>query len=126
MNMILNERAKNMRLRLGLSKMFWSDAITGVSYVINRGHLTSMDYRIPYEVWSDKEINISHLKVLGCVQYIHIGFTAKNKLDAKLERCFFIGYGDSEFGYHFWDDQTHKIIKRNDVVYENVLYKDKL
>ena len=39
---------------------------------------------------------------------------------------FFIGYGDKQFGYRFWDDQNRKIIRsRNVVFHEIILYKDK-
>ena len=39
---------------------------------------------------------------------------------------FFIGYGDNEFGYRFWDDQNRKIIRSRDVIFnEQVMYKDR-
>ena len=51
---------------------------------------------------------------------------AHNKLDAKSKKCFFIGYGDEEFGFWLWDDQNRKIIRsRNMIFSEKVLYKDK-
>ena len=57
---------------------------------------------------------------------MHIDFTARTKLDAKSKKCFFIGYGDSEIGYRFCDDQNRKTIRSKDVIFdEGVLYKDK-
>ncbi|GJU83864.1 retrovirus-related pol polyprotein from transposon TNT 1-94 [Tanacetum coccineum] len=37
MNRTMNERAKTMRLHVGLPKMFWEDSVTTTAYLINRG-----------------------------------------------------------------------------------------
>ncbi|RVW76558.1 Retrovirus-related Pol polyprotein from transposon TNT 1-94 [Vitis vinifera] len=58
-----------------------------------------MEFKLPEEVWSGKEVKFSHLKVFGCVSYIHIDSDARRKLDAKSKICFFIGYGYEIFGY---------------------------
>ena len=42
-----------------------------------------MEFRLPEEVWSGKEVKFSHLKVFGCVSYVHIDSDARSKLDAK-------------------------------------------
>ena len=44
-------------------------------------------------------MKFSHLKVFGCVSYVHNDSDARSKLDAKSKICFFIGYGDEKFGY---------------------------
>ena len=48
-----------------------------------------MEFRLPEEVWSGKEVKFSHLKVFGCVSYVHIDFDACSKLNAKSKICFF-------------------------------------
>jgi len=78
------------------------------------------------EVWRGKEVQLSHLKVFGCVSYVHIDSDARNKLDAKSKKYLFIGYGDEKFGFRFWDDQNRKIIRSRNVIFnEKVLYKDR-
>ena len=95
MNRTLNKRAKSMRLHAGLPKTFWADAVSTATYLINRGP------SIPEEVWSGKEVKFSHLKVFGCVSYVHIDSDAHSKLNAKSKICFFISYDDEKFGYRF-------------------------
>ena len=86
-----------------------------------------MKFRLPEEVWSGKEVKFSHLKVFGCISYVHVDSDACSKLDAKSKICFFIGYGDEKFGYRFWDEQNRKIIKSRNVIFnEHVMYKDML
>uniref|UniRef100_A0A7N2LG47 Integrase catalytic domain-containing protein n=1 Tax=Quercus lobata TaxID=97700 RepID=A0A7N2LG47_QUELO len=126
MNRTLNERARSMRLHAGLPKTFWADAVSTAAYLINRGPSVPMEFRLLEEVWSGKEVKFSHLKVFGCVSYVHIDSDACSKLDAKSKICFFIGYGDEKFGYRFWDEQNRKIIRSRNVIFnEQVMYKDR-
>ena len=108
MNRTLNERARSMRLHAGLPKTFWADTVSTAAYLINRGPLVPMKFRLPEEVWSGKEVKFSYLKVFCCVSYVYIDFDARSKLDAKSKICFFIAYGDEKFGYRFWDEQNRK------------------
>ena len=132
MNRTLNEHARSMRLHAELPKTFWANAISTAAYLINRGPSIPMEFRLPEEVWSGKEVKFSHLKVFDCVSYVHIDSDACSKLDAKSKICFFIGYGDEKFGYRFWDDyrfwdeQNRKIIRSRNVIFnEQVMYKDR-
>jgi hypothetical protein len=125
MNRTLNERARSMRLHAGLPKTFWADAVSTAAYLINKGPSVPLGHRLPEEVWSGKEVNLSHLKVFGCVSYICIESDARSKLNAKSRKCYFIGYEDEAFGYRFWDDQNWKIIRSRNVTFkEMVVYKN--
>ena len=73
-----------------------------------------------------KKVKLAHLKVFGCVSYVHVKSKDCSKLDAKARKCFFIGYGDEQFDYRFWDEQNRKIIRSRNVIFdEKVLYKNK-
>ncbi|RVW37940.1 Retrovirus-related Pol polyprotein from transposon TNT 1-94 [Vitis vinifera] len=56
MNRTLNERARSMRLHAGLPKNFWTDDVSTAAYLINQGPSVSMEFRLPEEVWSGKEV----------------------------------------------------------------------
>ena len=99
MNRTLNKHAKSMRLYVGLPKTLWVDAVNTTAYLINRGPLVPMEFRILEEVWRGKEVKFSYLKVFGCVSYVHIDSDTRSKLDVKSKICFFIGYSDEKFGY---------------------------
>ena len=84
-----------------------------------------MEHRTPNDVWSGKEVKLSHLKVFSCVAYVHISDQGKNKLDLKSEKCTFIGYGEDEFGYHIWDDKNKNVIHSRDMIFDKrVMYKN--
>ncbi|RVW53619.1 Retrovirus-related Pol polyprotein from transposon TNT 1-94 [Vitis vinifera] len=59
MNRTLNECARSMRLHVGLSKTFWADAISTAADLINQGPSVPMEFRLPEEVWSGKEVDLS-------------------------------------------------------------------
>ena len=126
MNRTFNERTRSMKLHAGIPKIFVADAVSTATYLINQRPSVPMKFRLPEEVWSSKEVKFSHLKVSGCVSFVHIDFDARSKLDAKSKICFFIGYGDEKFGYRFWDEQNRKIIKSRNVIFnEQVMYNDR-
>ena len=126
MNRTINERARSMRLHSGLPKVFWVDAINITVYLINRGLSIPLEYKLLEEVWSEKKVKLAHLKVFGCVSYVHVKSNDCSKLDVKAKKYFFIGYGDEQFDYRFWDEQNRKIIRSKNIVFdEKVLYKEK-
>ncbi|KAL6345593.1 hypothetical protein AAG906_017323 [Vitis piasezkii] len=71
----------------------------GVAERMNELSMSVLEFKLPEEVLSGKEVKFSHLKVFGCVSDVHIDSDARSKLDAKFKICFFIGYGDEKFGY---------------------------
>ncbi|KAE8695397.1 Pathoproteinsis-related thaumatin superfamily protein [Hibiscus syriacus] len=97
MNRTLNECARSMRIHPSLPKLLWAEAINTSAYLINRGPSVPLDGGIPEEVWSKKEINLSYLRVFDCISYIHINSAERSKLDAKSNKCVFVGYGGDEF-----------------------------
>ena len=70
MNRTINERARSMRLHSGLPTAFWADAVNTAVYLINRGPSVPLEYRLPEEILSGKEVKLAHLKVFGCVSYV--------------------------------------------------------
>ena len=57
---------------------------------------------------------------------MYTDYAERSKLDAKSNKCVFVGYGGDEFSYRFWDYENRKIIRRRDVIFnENVMPKDR-
>ena len=66
-----------------------------------------MEFRLPEEVWSGKEVKFSHLKVFSCVSYVHIDSdTCRNLMQsqkyvfslAMVMRNLAIGFGMNKTG----------------------------
>jgi hypothetical protein len=46
----------------------------------------------PEEKFTGKKPNVSHLRVFGCIAYVHVSDEKRSKLNPKVEKCIFIGY----------------------------------
>jgi len=46
----------------------------------------------PEEKFIGKKPDVSHLKVFGCIAYVHVPDEKRSKLDPKVKKCIFIGY----------------------------------
>jgi len=91
MNRTILECARSMHIHAGLPKKFQKDTVDTAAYLINRGPSMPLNYGIPEETWTSKELNLNHLRIFGCISYIHIKLSDRNKLDPKSRRCIFIG-----------------------------------
>ena len=69
-------------------------------YVLNKAPSKSIS-STPYEIWKEKRPNLKHLKIWGCSACV------KNidghKLDARSEKCRFVGYPKESIGYYFYN-----------------------
>ena len=81
-----------------LSKTFPAEALIKTAYVINKSPSVPLDSHIPQRVWTGKEVSYRHLRVFGCLAYVHIAKDHSGKLDSKTLPCIFVVY-DDDFDY---------------------------
>ena len=98
-------------------KSFWGEAVNTAVYLINRSLSIHLDFDISQRVWTGKDVSYSHLKVFRCKTFMHVSKEQRLKLDDKAIPCIFVGYGDEEFDYKFWDLEKQKIVRSRDVVF---------
>ena len=72
MNRTLAEKARCMRLNARLPKVFWVETVNTISFIINRSPSSTIDFKIPKEVWLGRPIDYSSLKIFGCPAYVHV------------------------------------------------------
>ena len=80
-----------MRFHAGLPNSFWAEAVNHASYLINRSPSTVLDFNSVEEVWSEKPVDYSKLRVFGCSAYAHIPSDERSKLKPKSTHCIFLG-----------------------------------
>ena len=100
----------------GLSKKFWGDALHTAAYLINRSPSVPLGGKCPESVFSSKPLDLSNLKVFGCVGYVH---QKVDKLEPKSKKCIFLGYPEDVKGYRLWDrsEPGLRIVISRDVVF---------
>ena len=86
--------------KTNLPKSFWGYALETTVYILNRVPSNSVEVT-PYEIWTNKKPYLSHMKVWGCPTYIKR--TISDKLEAKSDKCLFVGYPTETMGYQFYN-----------------------
>ena len=94
MNRTIQEKVRSMLSHAALSHGFWAEAMQTAIHLINRSPNKRLDNKVPEEIWSRKPPSYKHLRVFGCVAYVHIRKDLRNKLEPKSHKCVFLGYGD--------------------------------
>ena len=117
MNRTLVERVRCLLSEAKLSNSFWAEALNTVAYVINLSLVVALDGDVPNRILFDKDVSYDDLKVFGCKACVHVPKDKRSKLDVKTKQCIFIGYGQDEFGYHFYDPIDKKLNRSHDVVF---------
>ena len=100
-----------MLLQDKLPNSFQAEAFNIVTYVINLSLFVALDGDVPKRVWFVKDVSYDHLKVFGCKACVHVPKDERSKLDVKTKQCIFFGYGQDEFGCHFYNPIDKKLIR---------------
>lgn len=125
-NRTLDEMIRNMLQRKRLTKYYLNEVISTTIYIQNRCPIISLENMIPYEAWYGIKLNVTHLKMFGCLTFVKIVDEKRKKLDAKNYPCVFIGYNEHSKAYKFYNPKTHQtIISRDVIFYEGEVWGNK-
>lgn len=121
LNRTIVEKARAMMQDASLPKQFWAEAANTACYLRNRSPTSSLEGRIPIEVWTGRKVSLAHLKIFGCLAHKHIEKNKRDKLDPKSKQLIFVGYCENTKGYRLFDtdDPKHVTISRDVIFLEN-------
>jgi hypothetical protein len=71
---------------------FWAEVVAIVIYIMHQIPTTVIHGMTPKKKFIGKKPYISHLRVFGCIAYVHVLDEKRSKLDPKAAKCIFIGY----------------------------------
>ena len=91
-----------------------------VVYIMNRTPTTAVHDRKPEEKFCGRKPDLTHLKVFGCIAYVHVPDELRTKLDPKAEKCVFIGYSLEQKGYKCYNPATRQLRVSRDVVFDEM------
>ena len=109
-NRLFAERIVALLNESGLSKMFWVECLAALVHVLNICPTSALLGKTPHEIWHDRKPDVSHLRVWGCLAYVHIQKDKREKLGSHMEKCIFIGYPDGYKGWKFYNPISKKVI----------------
>jgi transposase InsO family protein len=88
---------------------FWVEALSTGVHLINRLPSQVLNFASPYSILFGIIPEYDSLHVFGCVCFVHLPFTERNKLSAQAARCAFLGYSNSLKGFVCYDANAHRI-----------------
>ena len=113
-NRHLLEVSRALMLSMNVPKYLWGEAVLTAAYLINRvpsrvlNHQTLLNF---FKNWFPENWLTTNLplKVFGCTMFVHVPNISRSKLDARAEKCVFIGYAPNTRGYKCFNPVTKKI-----------------
>ncbi|KAL6346158.1 hypothetical protein AAG906_027888 [Vitis piasezkii] len=106
-NRTLMEMVRSMMSYSDLPISFWGHAIETAAYILNLVPSKSVP-KTPTELWTGRKPSLKHVRMWGCPAHVLKGKT--DKLETKIELCFFIGYLRGTKGGLFYSPKDKKII----------------
>jgi hypothetical protein len=104
-----------------LPNYFWVEAVATIVYIMNRTPIAAVHGMTPEEKFVGKNPDVSHLKVFGCIAYVHVHDKKRSKLNPKFEKCIFIGHFLEQKGYKCFNLSTRKLQVSRDVVFDEMV-----
>ena len=104
-NRTLLEMVRSMMAQANLPVSYWGDALLFATYILNRVPSKSIS-STPYELWTSKRPDLSHLRAWGCAAYVHDSSHRYGKLGPRGKKRIFIRYSEHSKGYVFIGEHT--------------------
>ena len=99
---------------------YWVEVVSMVVYIMNKTPTVGIHDMTPEEMFSSGKLDQSHLKVFGCIAYVHVLNELQTKLDPKVEKCVFIGYSLGQKGYKCYNTITNQVRVSRYVVFDQM------
>ena len=101
-NRTIMEATRAMLHGQDLPMHLWAEAARTTVYVHNRTPHRALENKTLEEVFSGQKPEVSHLRIFGCLVYIHIPKEKRMKLDPSGKKGLFVGYSESSKAYRIY------------------------
>ena len=109
---IFFEMVWSMLYTAGISLCYWGEAFTYAIYIWTLCSTTVLNGVVPYEAWTGRKPDVSHLRVFGLLGWAHVPKQVrKGKLESQAVKVRMLGWWvDESKGYRLEDLENSKLI----------------
>jgi len=118
-NRTIMERVRCMLDDAGRSKKYWAFAVSVAVYLKNRTPTRSVVGKTLYEAWHGRKPSLKHLRVFGCLAFVHVPKEKRKKLDYRATPGIFVGYSISTKQYFVYNPLAKTLHRSRDVVFRD-------
>lgn len=116
---IILQLARALLFQSGMPTMFWEEAILHATFLMNKLPLSILNWKTPYLLLFNKEVNYNDLTCFGSLCYSTNVKQKGDKFTLRASKCIFLGFSPRQKGYKLYDlDKREVIVTRNVVFYE--------
>ena len=113
-NRTLVDMINAMLMHAKLPTNLWEETLLTACHVHNR--IPSKKTKTsPYEIWKGRKLNLSYLRVWGCIAYYRFPNPKRTKLGPRALKNVFVGYAENSKAYRLLDKDSNVIIESRDV-----------
>ena len=87
-------------------------------YVQNKLSHSALGFKTPEEMYTEKKPEVRHLKIFGCLVYVHIPKKKRTKLDPSGKKGMFVGYCEVSKAFRIYISGFHHIDISRDVTFD--------
>jgi len=95
-----------LRFEANLPLEFWGECVLAAAYLTNKTPSSILGGKTPYEILFKTNPSYDHIKVFGCLCYVHKNQRQKNKFATCSRKCIFVGYSFGKKGWKVYDIET--------------------
>ena len=114
--------ARALLFQASLPIRFWGECVLTAAYLINYTPTKLHKLKSPYEILFGKRPSYTHLRVFGCLCYVHTHDRIRDKFDARATKCVFLGYPHGKKGWRVFDLLSQRIFVSRDVIFHENIY----
>ena len=97
---------------------FGGEAVGTVVFILNRCPTKALKGQTPYEAWHGRELNVTFLRMFGCVGHVKTTKPGLTKLEDRSTKVVFLGYKEGSKAYRLYDPVGGKVLVSRDVVFD--------
>ena len=117
-NRTIIECARTLLNSKDLPSYLWAEAVNTAVYLLNRASTCDKDRtKTPYEIWSDKKPDLSHVRVFGSTAYKYVPKQLTTKFDKRASKTIVVGYEDNSSNYRLYNCISRKVTVGRHVIF---------